>query len=127
MKARSCNPSQLLSLTHVAREKILAKIFGVCASNAALLRSWKPRRSSIAPWAEERTSVSMNLQPVFEAAEQTERGTESRRSWSIQELRERLGVAAPVADEGGRRKTDTDEQQMTRPRIILRGMEQAAA
>jgi hypothetical protein len=109
------------------REKNLAKIFGVRASEPALLRSWKPRRLSIAPWAEERTSVGMNLQPVCEAAEQTERGTESRRSWSIQELRERLGVAAPVADEGGRRKTDTDEQQMARPRIILRGMEQAAA
>jgi hypothetical protein len=68
----------------------------------------------------------MNLQPVFEAAEQTERGTESRRSWSIQELRERLGVAAPVADE--KRKTDERTgEQMTRPRIILRGMEQAAA
>ncbi len=67
----------------------------------------------------------MNLQPVFESAEQAERGTESRRSWSISELRERLGVAAPVADEGGRRKSE--EQQTTRPRIILRGMEQAAA
>lgn len=69
----------------------------------------------------------MNLQPVFEAAEQTERGTESRRSWSIQELRERLGVAAPVADEGGKQKTDERTGEMTRPRIILRGMEQAAA
>ncbi len=70
----------------------------------------------------------MNLQPVYEAAEQTERGTESRRSWSIQELRERLGVAAPVADEGGRRKNDERTgEQMTRPRIVLRGMEQAAA
>ena len=69
----------------------------------------------------------MNLQPVFEAAEQTERGTESRRSWSIQELRERLGVAAPVADEGRRKIEERTGEQMTRPRIILRGMEQAAA
>lgn len=70
----------------------------------------------------------MNLQPVYEAAEQMERGTESRRSWSIQELRERLGVAAPAAaEDGGGRKTGAEEQQTTRPRIVLRGMEQAAA
>lgn len=66
----------------------------------------------------------MNLQPVFEAAEQAERTVETRRSWSIEELRERLGAAAPAAQESGTRKTT---EPAGRPRIVKRGMEQAAA
>jgi len=66
----------------------------------------------------------MNLQPVFEAAGKTERGTETRRGWSIEELRERLGVAAPAEREGGARKAP---EPTGRPRIVKRGMEQAAA
>ena len=66
----------------------------------------------------------MNLQPVFEAAEQTERSTETRRGWSIEELRERLGAAAPPEREERKRQ---EQEPARRPRIILRGMEQAAA
>jgi hypothetical protein len=66
----------------------------------------------------------MNLQPVFEAAGQTERGTETRRGWSIEELRERLGVATPAEREKETRKTS---EPAVRPRIVKRGMEQAAA
>jgi hypothetical protein len=66
----------------------------------------------------------MNLQPVFEAAEQTERGAQRRRRWSIDELRERLGVAAPASDDQTRYlKQDT----AIRPRIVLRGIGEAAA
>ncbi len=67
----------------------------------------------------------MNLQPAFEAAEQTERKNQTRRGWSIDELRERLGVTAPAEqDEQDKRKT---QEPAGRPRIVKRGMEQAAA
>jgi hypothetical protein len=66
----------------------------------------------------------MNLQPVFEAAGQTEKGTVTRRGWSIEELRERLGVATPAEREKETRKTN---EPAGRPRIVKRGMEQAAA
>ena len=72
----------------------------------------------------------MNLQPVFEAAEQTERGQEKRRGWSIEELRERLGVAAPVEKaEQGKKKSDQQDEPERRaaPRIVKRGMAPALA
>ncbi len=71
----------------------------------------------------------MNLQPVFEAAEQTERGTDKRRSWSIEELRKRLGVAAPPERDEQDKRTQKDRQPAPggRPRIVKRGMAPAMA
>lgn len=72
----------------------------------------------------------MNLQPVFEAAELAERGQEKRRGWSIEELRERLGVAAPVERaEQGKKKSDQQDEPERRaaPRIVKRGMAPALA
>jgi len=64
----------------------------------------------------------MNLQPVFEAAEQTEREMETRRGWSIDELRNRLGLSGlertPV------KPPERDEQ--ARPRIVRRQVEALA-
>lgn len=66
----------------------------------------------------------MYLQPAFEAAEHTERKSDTRRGWSIEELRERLGVTAPADGTSEKRKTS---EPAGRPRIVKRGMEQAAA
>jgi len=73
----------------------------------------------------------MNLQPVFEAAEQTERGTDKRRGWSIEELRKRLGVAAPPERDERDKRTQKDsgkpDEPAGRPRIVKRGMAPAMA
>jgi len=64
----------------------------------------------------------MNLQPVFEATEQTEREMETRRGWSIDELRNKLGLSGvertPV------KPPARDEQ--ARPRIVRRQVEALA-
>lgn len=109
---------------HQACDRASQKFRTGAIAYAAPLISWKPDGVMIDPWAEERNDARMNLQPVFEAAEQTERGAQTRRSWSIDELRERLGVAAPAAEEQARYlKQDT----AIRPRIVLRGIGEAAA
>lgn len=73
----------------------------------------------------------MNLQPVFEAAEQTERSTETRRGWSIEELRERLGAAAPASEteekRPQRRREQEPQEPAKRPRIVKRSMAYAMA
>lgn len=72
----------------------------------------------------------MNLQPAFEAAEQDERGAGHRRAWSIEDLRNRLGVAAPEPKtEAGRnsRKTEAPMMTMERPRIVRRNTAPALA
>jgi hypothetical protein len=64
----------------------------------------------------------MNLQPAFEATEQTEREMETRRGWSIDELRNKLGLSGvertPV------KPPASDEQ--ARPRIVRRQVEALA-
>lgn len=47
----------------------------------------------------------------------------NRRGWSIEELRKKLGVAAPEA----REKPRASEPQTDRPRIVRRGMAPALA
>jgi hypothetical protein len=73
----------------------------------------------------------MNLQPVFEAAEQTERKSDKRRGWSIDELRERLGVTAPASEteekRPARRREQEPEEPARRPRIVKRKMAYAMA
>ena len=44
----------------------------------------------------------------------------NRRAWSIDELRDRLGVAAPEAREATR-KSEVTMMAMERPRIVRRG------
>jgi ribosome-binding protein aMBF1 (putative translation factor) len=64
----------------------------------------------------------MNLQPVFEAAEKAERATKTRRGWSIEELRERLGVAAPVIEKQETPKRRHEPETRQTPRIVKRSM-----
>jgi len=61
----------------------------------------------------------MNLQTVFEAAEQTERGTQTRRGWSIDELRNRQGLSGMERTPAKPREAG----EQTRPRIVRRQVE----
>lgn len=73
----------------------------------------------------------MYLQPAFEAAEHTERKSDTRRGWSIEELRERLGVTAPASETEEKRPQRRREQEPAepakRPRIVKRRMAYAMA
>ncbi len=51
--------------------------------------------------------------------EASEANTGKRRGWSIEELRHRLGVAAPQPREAPRK---TNDEPAARPRIVRRGM-----
>jgi hypothetical protein len=53
------------------------------------------------------------------APETDEANTRNRRGWSIDELRNRLGVAAPQPRETPRK---TNDEPAARPRIVRRGM-----
>jgi hypothetical protein len=64
------------------------------------------------------------------APEADERNETMRRAWSIEDLRNRLGVAAPEAGPEKReasRKTEATVTTMERPRIVRRGMAPALA
>lgn len=64
------------------------------------------------------------------APEADERNETMRRAWSIEDLRNRLGVAAPEARTEKReasRKTEATATTMERPRIVRRGMAPALA
>jgi hypothetical protein len=64
------------------------------------------------------------------APEADERSERMRRAWSIEDLRSRLGVAAPEAGPEKReasRKTETTVMTMERPRIVRRGVAPALA
>jgi hypothetical protein len=64
------------------------------------------------------------------APETDESNDRSRRAWSIEDLRNRLGVAAPEARPEKReasRKTEVPITMMERPRIVRRGMAPALA
>lgn len=63
------------------------------------------------------------------APETDEANVRNRRAWSIEDLRSRLGVAAPAEQESKRRQPEAGNQtgELKRPRIVLRGVEQAAA
>jgi hypothetical protein len=73
----------------------------------------------------------MHLQPAFEAAEHTERKSDTRRGWSIEELRERLGVTAPASEaeekRPARRREQEPEAPARRPRIVKRTVAYAMA
>lgn len=59
------------------------------------------------------------------APETDEANSRNRRAWSIDDLRNRLGVAAPEqTTEAGRnsRKTEVPMMTMERPRIVRRGV-----
>ena len=64
------------------------------------------------------------------APEADERSERLRRAWSLEDLRNRLGVAAPEAGPEKReasRKTEATVTTMERPRIVRRGMAPALA
>ena len=64
------------------------------------------------------------------APEADERSERMRRAWSIEDLRNRLGVAAPEARQESRedsRRTEATVTTMERPRIVRRGMAPALA
>jgi len=64
------------------------------------------------------------------APEADERSERMRRAWSIEDLRSRLGVAAPEARPEKReasRKTEATVTMMERPRIVRRGVTPALA
>ena len=64
------------------------------------------------------------------APETDEASSRNRRAWSIDDLRLRLGVAAPEpTTEAGRnsRKTEVPAMTMERPRIVRRGVAPALA
>lgn len=59
------------------------------------------------------------------APETDEANSRNRRGWSVDDLRNKLGVAAPEATtQAGRnsRKTEVPMMTMERPRIVRRGM-----
>jgi len=60
------------------------------------------------------------------APEADEAGRRSRRTWSIEDLRNRLGVAAPEAQAASRR-TEPPMMTLEPPRIVRRGVAAAAA
>ena len=60
------------------------------------------------------------------APEADERNETIRRAWSIEDLRNRLGVAAPEPRDNSR-KTEATVTTMERPRIVRRGMAPALA
>lgn len=60
------------------------------------------------------------------APEADERSEGMRRAWSIEDLRNRLGVAAPEVREAPR-KAKATVTMMERPRIVRRGVAQALA
>lgn len=60
------------------------------------------------------------------APEADERSENMRRAWSIEDLRNRLGVAAPEQRDTPR-KTEATVTMMERPRIVRRGVAPALA
>jgi hypothetical protein len=60
------------------------------------------------------------------APETDESNGRNRRAWAIEDLRNRLGVAAPEARDNSR-KTEATMTTMERPRIVRRGVAPALA
>lgn len=73
----------------------------------------------------------MNLHPACDAerqAEHTETSRRKKRVWTIDELRMRLGVAAPASEAEGEKRTKRSEPETRqKPRIVKRGMAPAMA
>lgn len=72
----------------------------------------------------------MNEQPACEAmrqADHTESNGGKRRVWTIEELRMRLGVMAPVSEMKVERAKRCEPETRQQPRIIRRGATYAMA